>query len=137
MSENILEYADDIADAEAPVALPAGDYPATIASAELGTSQNSGKLRVDVTFKIAPEDFPADYEDAASFENGKMVHFYVGAEPDKASRFRMRRFIEAIGAKGGAKIDLNDWVGKKAAITIRPDEFNGVERETIANVQAL
>lgn len=139
MSElgSILEYSEDVSDAEAPKALPAGAYTASVTGAELGISQNSGKPRVAVSFMIDPEDFPADYEDADSFADGKTIMHYVSAADDKASRFRMRKFIEAIGAKGGTKVDVNDWVGKKAEITIEPDEFEGIERERIRKVEAL
>lgn len=133
---SILEYSSDISDAEAPVALPAGDYPAKIVAAELGTSSSSGKRRVDVTFRIAPEDFPADYEDAESFADGKDVHAYVGAEDNKASKFRMRKFCEAIGTATSSSLNLNDWVGKSAIITIEPDEYEGVERERFRKVEA-
>lgn len=133
---SILDYSSDIADAEAPKSLPAGDYPAKITGAEVGTSQSSGKVRVDVSFLIDPEDFPADYEDAESFADGKTMHFYVGAGDDKAARFRLRKFIEAIGAPAGSKIDVNDWVGREAVVTIRPEEFEGIERERITKVEA-
>lgn len=133
---SILDYSGDIADAEAPKSLPAGDYPAKVISAELGTSQNSGKRRVDVTFRIAPEDFPADYEDADSFADGKDVHFYVGGEQDKSSMFRMRKFCEAIGAPMSNRLDINEWIGKSAILTIEPDEYEGVERERARKVEA-
>lgn len=138
MSElgSILDYSSDIADAEAPVALPAGDYPAKIVGAELGTSQSSGKKRVDVTWRIAPEDFPADYEDAESFADGKDVHQYITAEDTKAARFRMKKFCEAIGATLSSRLDVNDWVGKSAIITIEPDEFEGIERERHRKTEA-
>lgn len=138
MSElgTILDYSSDIADAEAPKALPAGDYPAEITAAEVGTSQSSGKPRVDVTFKIDFNSFPADYEDAESFADGKLVHFYVGAADDKASKFRMRKFLESIGAPASTRIDVNDWVGRKATVTIEPDEYEGIERERIRKVEA-
>jgi len=137
MSElgSILDYTTDIADAEAPVALPAGDYPAKIVAAEVGTSQSSGKKRVDVTFRIMPEDFPADYEDAESFPDGKDVHAYVSAEDTKAARFRMKKFCEAIGAAMSSRLDVNDWIGKSAIITIEPDEFEGIERERFKKVE--
>lgn len=133
---SIIEYADDLSEAEAPKALPAGDYLGEIVAAELGTSQTSGKSRVDVTFRIKPEDFPPDYEDADSFADGKQVHFYPSAEPDKANRFRMRKFCEAIGVKLGKKLDVNDWLGKTALLTIAPDEFEGIERERVTKVSA-
>jgi hypothetical protein len=134
---SIIEYTEDLASAEAPQALPAGDYLAEITGAEIGTSQTSGKSRVDVTFRIKPEDFPADYVDADSFADGKSVHFYPSAEPDKANKFRMRNFVEAIGAKLNVKkLDVNDWIGKTAIISIIPDEYEGVERERIKSVSA-
>lgn len=133
---SIIEYNESLADAEAPKALPAGDYLAEITATELGTSNTSGKARVDVTFRIKPEDFPPDYEDADAFADGKAVHFYPSAEQDKANRFRMKKFCEAIGAKLGKKMDINDWIGKSAIVTLVPDEFEGIERERVTKVSA-
>lgn len=133
---SILEFASDISDAEAPKALPAGDYVAEITGAEVGVSQNSGKPRVKVDFRIKPEDFPADYEDADSFADGKIVSYYVTVADDKATRFRLRRFCEAIGAPTGSKLDVNEWIGKQAVLTIEPDEYEGVERERAKKVEA-
>lgn len=137
MSElgSIIEYDSDLSEVEAPASLPANDYPATIIGAELGISQNSGKPRVDVTFRIKPEDFPADYEDAESFPEGKDVHFYPGASTDKASKFRMRKFCEAIGAKLSNRLDLNDWIGKVAILSIEKEEYEGIEKERIRKVE--
>lgn len=133
---SILDYSADLAEAEAPVALPAGDYPVRIVAAELGTSQSSGKARVDVTFRIQPEDFPADYEDAESFPDGKDVHMYVSAEDTKAARFRMRKFCEAIGSTLSSRLDINEWIGKSAILTIEPDAYEGIERERARKVEA-
>ena len=133
---SILEFSENLKDATAPEALPAGDYPAEITGAEYGISQNSGNPRVDITFRVKPEDYPADYADAASFPDGKTVHFYLTARDDKVSRFRIRQFCEAIGAKLGAKLDINDWVGKSAVITLSPDEFEGVDRERCNRVKS-
>lgn len=133
---SILDFSTDIADAEAPVALPAGDYPAKIVAAEVGTSNSSGKKRVDVTFRITPEDFPADYEDAESFADGKDVHAYVSVEDNKASRFRLKKFLQSIGAPMTSRLDVNDWIGKSAVITIEADEYEGVERERFRKVEA-
>lgn len=138
MSEmnSIITYAEDLADAEAPVALPKNDYPAEIVAATDDVSANSGKRRADVTFVIKPEDFPADYADAESFPDGKQVHYYVSSEPDKGSRFRMKKFCQAIGAPMGSQLDLNEWIGKVAIVSIEQDDFEGVPRERITKVQA-
>lgn len=138
MSElgSILEYQEDLSGAEAPKALPASDYPGEITATELATSQNSGKLMVKVTWRIKPEDFPADYEDADSFADGKQVVTFQSAEQDKAARFRMRKFCEAIGVKLGKKLDINDWIGKTAVLEIIGEEWEGVERERVRSVKA-
>lgn len=134
---SILEYADDLADAEAPASLAAGQYPATISAAANGKSATSGKKRVQVDWIISPEDFPADFEDAEEFPDGKTVSTYQGSEANKPARYRMRKFIESIGGTLGSKIDINDWVGKKAILTIEPEEFEGVYRERVKKVEAL
>lgn len=138
MSEmgSILEYQEDLASAEAPRALPASDYIGEVMAAEIGISNNSGKVRADVTFVIKPDAFPPDYEDADAYADGKQVHFYVPAGQDKASRFRMRKFCEAIGVKLGKKIDVNDWVGKTAMLSTSVEEWEGTERERVTKVSA-
>ncbi len=134
---NILEFASDITEAEAPKALPANDYPATIMQAEVGISQSSGKQRVAVTFRIEPEDFPADYEDADEYPDGKEVMHYVSVAQDKGAMFRLKQFCQKIGAPTGNKIDVNEWIGKRATLAVEPDEFEGVERERVRKVEAL
>lgn len=133
---SILEYNNDLNEVEAPKSLPGNDYPAEITGAEVGISQGSGKPRVEVTWLIKPEDFPADYEDAESFPDGKQVKTYQGAGNDKASMFRMRKFLEAIGAPISNSINVNDWIGRTAMLTIEPDEFEGIERERVRKVEA-
>ena len=131
---SIIEYAETLADADAPSALPPGDYPAQVTLTSLGTSQTSGKQRVEVQFRIKPEDFPADYGDAESFQDGKTVRHYVGAEADRAARFRMRKFCEAIGAPLSSTVDINDWIGKTAVLTISNEEFEGIPQERVRKV---
>lgn len=133
---SILEFSEDISDAEAPKALPGGDYLAKIVSAENGTSANTGKARGDVVFRIQPEDFPADFEDAGEFPEGLDVHFYPSTEDNKTSRFRLRKFVEAIGGKTGGRIDMNEWIGKQAVITLEVETFEGIDRNRIRKVEA-
>lgn len=134
---SILEFQSDVTEVEAPKALPASDYPAEITAAEVEFSRTSNRRQVKVTFRIKPEDFPADYEDAESFADGKDINHWVPAESDRASMFRLRRFIEAIGAPGGTSLDVNEWIGKTASVSIEPNEFEGIERERIRKVEAV
>lgn len=139
MSElgSLIEFEVDIAEAEAPKALPAGDYPATVVGAETMTSKTSGKPMVRVDFRVQPEDFPADYEDADSFADGKTVSQYIVIGHDKPSVYRMRRFVESIGAPMGKSININDWVGRQAVVTLAAEEFEGVERERLVRTSQL
>lgn len=139
MSEmgSILEFTENLKDAEAPKALGNVELPGEITGADYGLSKSSGRPQVDVTFRIKPEDYPADYEDVGSFPDGKTVHFYLNASDEKVARFRMRQFCEAIGAKLGAKIDINDWIGKTAMLSLGVDDFEGVDRERILRVKSL
>jgi hypothetical protein len=138
MSEvsSIIEYSEDLSEAEAPKALPASDYPVTITGAENGISQSSGNPRAKVTLLVAPEDFPADYEDGESFPDGKQVDFYVSTADTAAARFRMRQFLEAIGAPLSSKVNVEDWIGRQAIATLEPDEYEGIERERCRKVSA-
>lgn len=133
---SILDFSTDIAEAEAPIALPAGDYPAKITGAEVGTSK-AGKRMINVTFTIAPEDFPADYEDADSYADGKSITAYIGAEDTKSAKFRLRKFCESIGVVASSRLNVNEWIGKKALISITQEEFEGVIRERYKKAEAL
>lgn len=134
---SILEYTENLKDAEAPKALGNIDVPGEITGAVNGLSKSSGRKQVDVTFRIKPDDFPPDYEDVASFADGKSVHYYLSGTDDKVSRYRMRKFCESIGAKLGTKLDINDWVSKNAMLTLGVDNFEGVDRERILRVSSL
>lgn len=133
---SVIEYQDDLAEAEAPSALPPGDYPGQISNVTIAHSNNSGRLQAKVDFLIKPEDYPADYEDADAYPDGKTVSTYIPAEQDKASRWRMRQFCEAIGAKLSAKLDVTDWIGKTATLKITNEEYQGINRERLNSVQA-
>jgi hypothetical protein len=136
MSEqsSILEFSEDIASAEAPVPLPVGDYPAEIRAAERKTS-GKGNDYGSVQFFIAPEAYPADYTEG---EPDGMVLTYnrVSLADTPAGRHRMRKFVEAIGAPGGTKIDMNDWIGRTATVSVVHDTYEGETRAAIAKVVA-
>lgn len=135
MSDNsIIEYASDLAEAEAPVPLPPGDYPAEVRAAEIKTSAK-GNRYVEVTFYIAPEAYPADYtegnQDGMPLQYGRL-----SPGGDQRSRWGMKKFCEAIGAELGRTLDLNDWMGKSAIVRVVNEEFEGEQRAKIKSVVA-
>lgn len=132
---SIVEFSEDIGDAEAPEPLPAGEYPATIRGAEVKTSQR-GTLYAAVTFVVSPDEFPADYPVENAPDGKVIVYRRCSMEDNPQARYMLRNFIEAIGATASKKIDVNEWMGLSANIQVENEEYEGVMREQIVRVNA-
>lgn len=130
---SVVEFDEDIGSAEAPVPLPPGDYQAEVRAAQPKTSQ-AGNPYASVQFFIPPDQYPADYTEG---EPDGMILTYnrVSLQNTPAGRHRLRKFVEAIGAPAGKQIDLNDWVGRTATVTVQHDTYEGETRAAIAKVQ--
>ena len=129
---SIIEYAEDLSAAEAPVPLPAQDYVATIRSAEQKTSA-AGNEYINVTFYIDPDQYPVDFTEGNP--DGETLTFgRISPANETRARWGMRKFVEAIGAKPGKKIDLNDWIGLSASVTVVHDTWEGETRAQIKKV---
>lgn len=129
---SIIEYDTDLGEAEAPVPLPAGDYPAEVRSAERKTS-GAGNEYVNVTFHIAPEAYPADYTEGS--EDGVILSFgRLNPGPEQRARWNMKKFCEAIGAPLGKSLDLNSWIGLPAIVTVVNEPYEGVMQANIKKV---
>lgn len=132
---SIIEFDEDISQAEAPVPLPVGDYPAEVRGATRKTSQNSGNEYAAVQFFISSDAYPADYTEGEP--DGAILTFNrVSLQNTPGSRHRLRKFLEALGAPAGKKIDLNDWVGRTAIVTVQHDTYEGETRAAIGKVSA-
>lgn len=139
MSDNgmpsVIEFSEDVANQEAPVPLPTGDYQAEIRAAVQKTSQTSGNPYASVQFFIPPEQYPADYTEGEP--DGVVLTFNrVSLQDTPASRHRLRKFLEAIGAPAGKKVDLNEWVGRTATVSVQHDTYEGETRAAIGKVNA-
>jgi hypothetical protein len=132
---SIIEFSENIAEAEAPEPLPEREYVASIASCTREQSQK-GSVYAAPVFHINEEDYPADY-DTNNAPGGKNVRHMIMLTDDAPSRHRLRKFCEAIGAPMSKRIDLSTWVGLQAKITIKHDTYEGVTRERIAKVDLL
>ncbi len=133
----IIDYSEDISDAEQPEPLPMGDYPITIRSAEARESLNTGKRYAAVGCYISPEDYPADYPTENAPDGKTIIYRRVSLEDTPQARFTMRRFCEAIGAPMSSRIDLNDWVNLEATALIDVSEYEGILREEIRRLEAV
>lgn len=130
----IIDFSEDISTAEAPPALPPGDYTAEIKSARVRVGATSERRYVEVMFHIPTDQYPADY-DVENKPDGINIAFRrVPAEDDATSRYRMRMFCEAIGVTPSRKIDVSEFVGCEARVTTFNERNEGVEREQISKV---
>lgn len=131
---SVIEFSEDVSQQEAPVPLPVGDYAAEVRAASQKTSQN-GNPYASVQFFISPDQYPADYTEG---EPDGMILTYnrVSLQDTPASRHRLRKFTEAIGAPAGKKVDLNEWVGRTATVSVQHDTYEGETRAAIGKVTA-
>lgn len=132
---SIVEFSEDISQAEAPEPLPPGEYAATIRGVEVKTSQR-GTRYAAVTFMVSPDEFPADYPMENAPDGKVLVYRRCSMEDNPQARYMLRNFIEAIGATAAKRIDVNEWVGLDAVIQVENEEYEGVMREQIARVTA-
>lgn len=132
--DSIISFSEDITDAEAPEPLPEREYPATIVEVTRQDSKAGDPMAV-VKWKISEDDYPADY-DAGNAPGGKTLTQYVLMQDTPAGRHRSRRYCEAIGAPTSKRLDVKSWVGLNATVTVKHEEYEGVNRERISKVDA-
>lgn len=133
--DSIIEFSENISEAEAPEPLPEREYVASIESVTREKSQK-GSQYAAVTFHINEEDYPADY-DTNNAPGGKKIRHMIMLTDDAPTRHRLRKFSEAIGAPMAKRIDLSQWVGLQAKVTIKHDTYEGVKREKISKVEMV
>ncbi len=134
---SIVEYTEDLNDQEAPEPLPPNEYEGTITAAEQKISNTSGKRYAAVTFHIPVDQFPPDYPVEHNPDGVHIIYRMAPLEDNPRARWQTKRFIEAIGAKPGKQIDLNDWMHLSASVGVGNDEYEGQMREVINKVTAL
>jgi hypothetical protein len=130
-----FEFSQDISTQEAPPPLPQGRYLATVEAAEPKISANSGNTYIDITFTIAPDQFPADY--SAIQQDAVKIHYrsLVVSKDDARSRYAIRQFCERLRVPVSRKLDVNDFLGKTAMLTISHRQYQGVDQPEIKAVE--
>lgn len=135
--DTIIDFSQDISEAEAPPPLPRNDYEGEIRAVTVAVSKNKGTRYADVTFLIRPEQFPADF-DPTYYPDGITIHFRrVSLEDTPQGRYSVRQFCEAIGAPMSKRIDINDWVGQTARVTVTHETYEGRDRAVIQSVAPM
>lgn len=131
---SFVEYADDVANAKAPAPLPVGKYHASIVEVKPTVSTAKGTKYAATTFLISPEQYPADYVDGAP-DGTKIIYRRVSLEANAMAMFMMKRFLMAIAAPTGRRIDTLDWIGRTCTVEIAHTTYEGQTRHEIKAVE--
>ncbi len=133
---SIIEYTDDIDDAEAPLPFPEGSYDAEVKAVEAKYSSNNKKYAA-ISFFIPVEAYPADYPLEEAPDGLVLIYRKLSLENNKMSRFNLKRFIQNLGAPPvGRSLDLSQWVGLRAKIIVKHDTWEGTTRPTVDKIVA-
>ena len=113
---SVIEFDEDLNNVEAPKPLPAGQYAATILSAEPMMSKNGEHKMAKVTWSIPAEEYPADYVDGNPA--GTQLTQYLMLDNTARAKFALKRFVQAIGAPLSNTVDLTTWLGLAARVEV-------------------
>lgn len=129
---SIIEFSQDISQAEAPPPLPAGTYTGVITAAAQKTSQK-GNLMANFEFTVSPDQFPPDF---SAIQPDAIKLFYIRMLTDDArNRYQLRKFAETLRTVVGRKVDLNDFMGKQAKLIVKNEPYNGMPQAKIDRVE--
>lgn len=130
---SIMEYSDDVTNAEAPKPLPSQVYVGTISEVSIKQSQR-GNNYASVGFHIPSEQYPVDYTEGNP-DGTKLFYNRIVLTDDARGRFSMKKFCEVIDAPMGRRIDVNDWVGKQALLTVIESIYENMPRAEIKKIE--
>lgn len=130
---SIVEFSEDITSAEAPKPLPERTYIGTIQEVAIKTSTKGNKYAA-VGFHIPQEQYPLDFTDGNP-DGTKLFYNRLVLSDDVRGRFMIKKFCEAIEAPMGRSIDVNDWIGKQALLTVKNSEYEGMPRAEISKLE--
>jgi hypothetical protein len=130
---SLIQFSQNLADAEAPPQLPPGEYPAICVAAVPGISKSSGNPVLPLTFKINKQDFPADFETDA--DELTLIFNSLTTRDTQQDRFRVRKICEALGVPLSNALDPNDFLNKQCRVKVehQPD----LEGNPRANIRAI
>lgn len=140
MAENsIIELEQNLEDFEDFEPLPAGTYEGVVTSAEMKIS-DKGNEYYYVVWNIHPDAFPADYA-VDNAPDGLSLLYARLQKPDVNNRrsiTSVKNFYRSLGMKlKTSVINPGEWEGKKAALVVGIEPFNGEPRNVIKSIEAL
>lgn len=114
----LLNFSENIADAEAPPQLPAGEYKVICIAAQDKVAVSSGNNMLTLTLQVPRSEFPADFDPGDGVDELTFT-MNVVARDIPADRWRMKKTCQAFGVAASNSIDPNDFVGREARARVR------------------
>lgn len=134
---SLIEFSQNIADAEAPPPLPPGEYEAVCVGAVPGISKSSGNPTLPLQYKVAKDQFPADF-DAGGNDELSFTFNRLTTRDTAQDRFRMKNVCLAHGVAMSNKIDPNDFIGCKVKLKIvTGKDLEGNDRADIQSIMPI
>lgn len=158
---SIEEYTVDLSSVPDPDPLPVREYEATVRAIEVYLSKTSGNPTVKISYFVAPDQYPVDY-DADNAPDGVTLNSFgsvnCGAlpsarQPTKLGLAKLRRLFESHGIKaprlalrpqdalGGSwgvdESDLSMFVGCRVGVSVVHEMYEGQPVAKIKDVKPL
>lgn len=122
---SIMEFSIDLNEQDEPELLPTGDYPCEIVEASFKVSQTSGNTYLSLRLKIHPENYPPDFTEG-DMDGTDVTYNRLVVKPETSqTRWRMKKFLETVGAKVSRSLDPGDLVGLTCTLHVEQSEYDG------------
>jgi hypothetical protein len=122
---SIIEFTRDLDDQQEPELLPTGDYPSEIAEASFKISNTSGNTYLALRLRISPDQYPPDFVEGEPDGTDVMYNRLVVLPETAQSRWRLKKFLNAIGAKPGKSLDPSELIGLTCTLHVEQNEYEG------------
>lgn len=132
--KTVVEYSVDLNNAEAPPALPKGQYPFEIRTAEVAQGPKGDWYKLGLYF--APEVYPVDVAADLPADGMIVPGPYVSAADTVKDRFKVRKLLEALGLKLSNKVDVNNFIGATGTAETTVEMFEGVPQTRVVKIVA-
>jgi len=131
----IASFTSDITNAPPPPLLPPRSYRAELMGAAIRpVASNPNHLMWNLTFRVPPEEYPADYD---GDPEGTIIYYSrARAEDSMRGRHDTRKLMEKIGGPLSMRIDCNELIGLWANVEVVHSTFNDETRAQVARVLA-
>lgn len=122
---SIIEFTRDLDEQGEPELLPTGDYPAEIAEASFKVSNTSGNTYLALRLRIAPDQYPPDFTEGDPDGVDVSYNRLVVLPETAQNRWRLKKFLNMIGAKASKALDPAELVGLTCSVHVEQSEYDG------------